>query len=486
MTTKVNDLVKKRAAAFDAFEALANKETLTAEEQTQYGARKKEVEDIDAAIARAKDAQALAAAGASPVEGHQPTQVRERDPYTNDDDAKAMGFGTSKGLRAVACVKLFSAAGNNVEGAQRMASDRYGERHSITRAFAPREVPGSRALVAAVGASGGFIVPPDYVNEIIELLRPAAVVRSSGPRVLPMPRGTMTLPGQASSATASYSGEVSQIASTQQTLNQIVASYKKLTALVPVSNDLMRYADPAADAFVRDDLVKVIGLREDLAFLLGDGTANSPVGFLTFANRWVKSQGGTAGAWSTTAASTEAVNATDPANTTGGNFITSTYSYTLATVASELGGAVNRLDTANVPDSKRVWFMNPRSYNYLFNVQNSLGVYVYREELLTGKLLGYPVKKTTQIGTNYYDASGHTNTSFVFLVEMDEAIILDSMSLELMVSREGSYVDANSNTVSALQNDQTLIRAIAEHDFQMRHDQSVAVIQAVAWAPAIS
>lgn len=490
----LKELHQKRAAALTSFRELADKTTLTDDERKQYNERKKAVTDLDDQITRAKEAEDLQRATAVPVAGQDPAdppggvEVRERDAYNDEETAKSMGLKTNKGLRAIAMVKLFNAAGNNIRSAMELSAERYGERHPITRAFQPRLATdtSARALVTSVGASGGLIVPPDYVNEIIELLRPAAVVRSSGPRVLPMPRGTMTLPGQASAATASYSGEGAAIASTQQTLNSIVASFKKLTALVPVSNDLMRYADPAADAFVRDDLVKVIGLREDLAFMLGDGTQNAPMGFLFFANRWVKNNGGTPGVWLTTADSTMAVNGADPANTTGGNFITSNESYTLATVAQELGGAVNRLDTANVPDSKRVWFMNPRSYNYLFNVQNSLGVYVYREELLTGKLLGYPVRKTTQIGTGYWDASSAVGASFVILAEMDEAIILDSMTLELMVSREGTYVDANSNTVSALQSDQTLIRAITEHDFQMRHDQSVAVIQRVLWAPAIS
>jgi HK97 family phage major capsid protein len=294
-----------------------------------------------------------------------------------------------------------------------------------------------------------------------------------------MPRGTMTLPGQASAATASYGSELKAITSSQQTLSQIVASYKKLTAMVPVSNDMMRYADPAADAFVRDDLVKVVALREDLAFILGDGTQDTPRGFLSFANGFAAlSTGGVVGVYSTTGNSTAAV---------GGNFITSTSSYTLATVAAELGGAVNKLDTANVPDSKRVWFMHPRSYNYLYNVQNSLGVYVYRDELNKGTLLSYPFKKTTQIGANFHNAdSSQTDCSFVFLVEMDEDMILDSMSLELAVSREGTYVDGGGQTQSAFQSDQTIIRAITEHDHQIRHDASLAVIQFVRWAPAIS
>jgi HK97 family phage major capsid protein len=131
--------------------------------------------------------------------------------------------------------------------------------------------------------------------------------------------------------------------------------------------------------------------------------------------------------------------------------------------------------------------MHPRSFNYLNNVQNSLGVYVYRDELTDGTLLGYPFRKTTQIGNGYWNANGsNKDLSFIFLAEMDESMILDSMQLELAVSREGTYIDSTGATISAFQSDQTIIRAIAEHDFQMRHDQAVAVIQAVRYAPAIS
>lgn len=477
--SKVADLIKKRAAAFDAFKALADKETLTTEEQADYPLKKRAVEEFDGQITRARDSQALSAETAEPVEGQESRiEAGDDDPYTSETAAKSRGLGTHKGLRAVACAKIFDAAGRSLTAARELAVASFAERHPIVRAFELRRDPKTRALVTSVGASGGFIVPPDYMNEIIELLRPKAVVRSANPRVVPMPRGTMTMPSQNSAATASYGTELQQIASSQQTVGQIIASFKKLTALVPVTNDMMRYADPAADAFVRDDLVKVVALRQDLAFLIGDGSQATPMGFTGFANRYAVTNGGTAGSWSSTANSTLAV---------GGNFISSNETYTLATAAQELGGLVNKLDTANVEDTRRVWFMHPRSFNYLYNVQNSLGVYVYREELNTGKLLGYPFKKSTQIPINLFDANGsNTDCSFLILAEMDEAMILDSMSLELAVSREGMYVDAGGATVSAFQNDQTLIRAIAEHDFQIRHDAAVAVAQNVRWAPAIS
>lgn len=459
---KIAQLRAKHADVLAKLKSYADKDDddFTAEDQAEFDRLSKEADTITKSIDRQKAVQMHAAASAQPVAGQIDTP---RVPAAPETDR----YVKEKSLVVGGITKMLGVGGGTIYGAREAAKEIYGENHPVTK-----------ALIVSSGPAGGFIVPPDYMNEIIELLRPQAQVRAAGPRNIPMPRGTMTLPGQASAATASYGNENARITASQQTLNSIVATYKKLTALVPVSNDMMRYADPAVDAFVRDDLVKVIALREDLAFLFGDGTQDTPRGLSSFANSYAVAGGGTAGVWSTTGDSTAA---------SGGNFITSTSSYNLSTAAQELGGLVNKLDAANVLDRRRVWFMHPRSKNYLYNVQNSLGVYVYRDEMNTGKLLGYPFRTTTQIPTNICNAdSSQTDCSFVVLAEMDEAMIFDSMQLELAVSREGSYVDATGATVSAFQNDQTLIRAITEHDFQMRHDAAIAIAQFVRWAPAIS
>lgn len=462
---KISELQDARGKAFDALALIGGKKEFTAEDQKSYDTHKAEVIRLDGEITRAKELSELASKSATLVPG-QPTvpATVENDPYVKDKSLIIGGF-----------TKMM-VQGGNTWGARQAATEAYGENHPVTK-----------ALNTSSGGAGGFFLPPDVYGEVIPLLRAKAVVRRAGPRFIPMPRGTMTINGQNSSATASYGPEGRAISKSQPGARSIVASYKKLTALVPISNDMLRYADPATDAFVRDDLVKVIALREDLAFLMSDGTQDSPRGFLSFANGHVAANGGTVGIWLNTAASTMAVNGADPANSTGGNFITSTANYTLATVAAELGGAINRMDTANVDEDKRVWFMHPRSYNYLYNVQNSLGLYAYREELDKGMLCGYPIFKTTQIRTDFWDASAtNKDLSFVILVEMTEDMILDSMQLELAVFKEGSYVDETGATVSAMTSDQTVIRAIAEHDHQLRHQASCAVIQGVRWAPAIS
>lgn len=472
----INELIQKRAAAFDLYRPLAEKTELTVEERAEHDRLAAEVDGLDDQLRRAREAQARAAATAQPVAGQDRVTVPaslETSPYANDEAARAFARrqgateGSARSLVLGGIIKMAAAGHGNLFLARQAAAEAYGEAHPITR-----------ALVTSVGSAGGFIVPPDYVNEIIELLRPQAVVRSAGPRVIPMPRGTMVLPAQTQAATASYGTEAAKIATSQQTVGQITASFKKLTALVPVSNDMMRYADPAVDAFVRDDLVKVIALREDLAFLMGDGTAGQPTGMLSIANRYAVANGGSAGVWNSAANSTAA---------SGGQFITSAETIALADAAKELGGMPNKLDTANVVQRRRTWFMHPRTRNYLYEVQNSLGVFVFRQELDSGKLWGYPIALTTQLPINLYDATGgNTDCGFLFLVEMDEVLILDSMTLELAVSREGTYIDGSGNTISAFQFDQTLVRAVTEHDFQMRHDAAVVIDQFNRWAPAIS
>ena len=272
----IHELRAKRASTVDALKALSEKVSFDkAKDQPEFDRLMAEIGKTDDAIKREKEVQAIAAEKAIPVDGqdagrHTVFAQAKSDVYTNKEAADARGLQTHKGLTVGGICRMLGAARGSVRDALDISGKLYGDQHPVTK-----------ALVAGVGGSGGYIIPPEYINEIIELLRAKAVVRKSNPRTMPMPRGTMTLPAQTAAATATYSGEATKIAVSQQKVGQIIASYKKLTALVPISNDLMRYADPAADAFVRDDLVKVVALREDLAFITGDGTANTPRGFLS-------------------------------------------------------------------------------------------------------------------------------------------------------------------------------------------------------------
>lgn len=429
---KLADLRKQRSAAQDKLDALAVKTTLSAEETKSFDDLVGEINAADAGIARVKAAQELAAKGAQPVAGQSVyAQAKSSDEYTDN-----------KGLVIGGVVRML-AAGRDQRGAGALAAKAYGEQHPVTK-----------ALGEGVGSGGGFLIAPEFYPGYIELLRAKAVVRSAGALSIPMPRGTMTLPSQTAAASAGYSGENIAIASSQPGTGQRVASAKDLTALVPISNDLLRDSQysAAVDALVRDDMVRVTALREDLAFLVGDGTKGSPRGYQAIA----------------TAYGTNVLQ-----DTAGAGF-------TLATVNALLGNALTALMNANVPIDKPCWFINPQVHGYLYNVLNSFGEYVFRSSMDQGKINNMPFKVTTQLPANI-TFNSVPNTSNIFLAEMTETMVLDTMQLELAVSQEASYVDANGVQQNAFQNNQTLIRAVSRHDFAMRHDASVVMIQGAAW-----
>jgi HK97 family phage major capsid protein len=474
---RLADLRKKRAEVVKTIRGLKAEylalvkreeggEDLPAEDRTKLdelmdsiGAHDETLRDHEDRITRAENALQFESDNAEPVDDKDTDDARGNRPRTRAAARNKPDHESEPSLVIGGVARMMVAGGGTVWGARQASIDTLGERHPVTEAlhgagWSGPGMTGQRAMMASVGPSGGFIVPPDYVAELIEVLRPLTVVRDSGPRVVAMPRGTMQMPRQNQAASASYGGETTAIPVSQQAVGQIVASYKKLVAMTPVTNDLIRYSDPSVDAMVRDDLAQVIARREDLAFVRGDGTADSPKGFASFC--------------------------------LAGQKITSNAAYSLTTVAQEIGGALNKIETANVPLTNLAWLMHPRSKNYLLNVQNTNGFYVYRDEMTTTKtLLGWPFKTTTQIPVNL-SVGGNNDCSEVYLVAMGQSLLFDSMSLELAVSREGTYTDANGALVSVFQSDQTLIRGIAEHDFHMRHDEAIAMITGVRWSPAIA
>lgn len=459
--TALKDL-KREFVTLVAREAeLADGEDLPEADRTRLDAltdsiadHESQLADHEDRLARAETALGYEADSSTPTDSGD--GMRGRGPGTQRFKSRAMArrkdHETDPSLVIGGIARMIAAAGGNLHYAREVSREVMGERHPVTEVLQGNT---ERSLMASTGPAGGFLVPPDYVAELIEVLRPMTVVRDSSPRMIEMPRGTMQMPRQNQAATATYGGETSAIPPSEQRVGQVVATYKKLTAMTPLTNDLLRYSSPNVDEMVRDDIAKVIARREDLAFIRGDGTQDSPKGFKTFC---LQSQ-----------------------------LISSTAAYTLTTAAQELGGALNKIESANIDlGDGLVWIMAPRVKNYLLNVQNANGFYVYREEMTQMKtLLGYPFKTTTQIPTNL-TVGANSDCSEIYLVAMKEALLFDSMRLELAVSKEGTYTDANGALVSVFQQDQTLIRGIAEHDFHMRHDEAIAMITGVRWAPAIS
>ncbi len=312
-----------------------------------------------------------------------------------------------------------------------------------------------KAMSAGDPLAGGFLVPPEFSSDVIELLRASGVIRSLNPVVVPMNSGSLKMPRITSGTTATYVGENTNINKTQIATGQLTLTFKKLAALVPISNDLLRYSAPAADGIVRDDIVRSISAREDQAFLRDDGTSGTPTGLKYQIN---------------------------PANKFNANA-----SVSLANVTTDLGKAMRYIMDANIAltpqqgasgtGARAGWIFAPRTWQYLVTVLTTNGVYAFRDEMLRGTLWGYPFRVTTQVQTTL---GTNSLQSEVYFGCFEHAVIGESTGLIVDASQEAAYHDG-SNVVAAFSQDQTVIRVLAEHDFALRHDKAFSLIENVSW-----
>ncbi|MDX2102263.1 MAG: phage major capsid protein [Alphaproteobacteria bacterium] len=305
----------------------------------------------------------------------------------------------------------------------------------------------AKALAAGSGAAGGFLVPEEIAFDVVEALRPVSVVRAAGATVVPMEGGTLLMPRIAGGAVADYVGENQPAPRTEPGFSQIRMTAHKLAAIVPVSNDLIRQTRGAADRIVRDDLVAALGQREDAAFLRDPGTGNAPKGL-----RWWAPVGQVFAAAGTT---------------------------TLASVTTDLGKLVLALKQSNGRLRRPVWFLAPRTEQYLMTVRDGSGRFAFRDEMVGGTLWGYGFQVSTQIPITL---GGGGDQSEIILADMADAVIAEQPGLLIDASPDAAYHDG-TGLVAAFSLDQTVIRCIALHDFAMRHDASVAVLTGVTWTP---
>jgi HK97 family phage major capsid protein len=311
-----------------------------------------------------------------------------------------------------------------------------------------------KSLSANNATAAGDMVFPTYDPEWIALLRNNAVVRGTpGVRTIPMPRGAMSIRQQLTAATAYYIAENDNITPSNQTVGRKNLSYKKLTALTVVSNDLLRFAGTEADQFVQDDLLQVAALKEDGAFLMGNPPADAafPQGIR----------------YQTAAANVFAAGGT-----------------ALSNYQADLTKAVRLVQEANVPAApgNSFWYMSPGQFWAIYALATTSGDWVFAQELSAGRLLGFGVRITTQLtpGAGVIAVGAGTNGLIMF-AHAPSLIIADSMQRSIAAYPGGAYYDNTAAAVlSGISRDETVFVQISEHDFCQKYDKAVAIITGYA------
>ena len=291
-----------------------------------------------------------------------------------------------------------------------------------------------KALSATSPSDGGYLVPEVYASDVIPLLYAQSIIKKLGATTVPMPNGNLRLPRMGSGSTASYTGELRDIKSSQPGFEQITLSAKKLTVLVPISNDLLRSNSYAADQIILKDSVQCMALEMDRAGLMGKGTDMEPKGLLNMKDiPRIKIDG-------------------MPDEKTTGRM---------------LGVLIRN----NVDMTKLGWAISGTVWEAFYNVVNSMGLYIYREQMDKGQLNGHQFGLSTQLPT---DTSANHKTP-VILGDWSEFLIGEQLQMESEMFREGTITDDKGITLSAVRNDITILRIISTHDFGVRHEKSFVI-----------
>lgn len=434
MSKRLSELQRKHAIKVAELTALVNKsddEEVSDEDKSTFSALKAELETLKDSIKLLQEVRAIEAEAAEPVDDEEKSgfsTFRRNGPAIVSRSAKV-----APGIRAARFAMAHAIAkqnGSNLAGV-RFAQSMLGDELV------------AKALSTTTQVDGGATIPQDFVAELVDLLRAKTVIRGNGATVLPMPMGQLTLPRLQNAATAQWQDELTAIASSQPQFDNIYFSAKKLTALVPVTNDLLRRSPLSVEGIIRDDMVKQIALAEDKAFLVGTGSSNQPSGIFTLTNA-------------------------------SNLFSDTTASPTLSTVNGVLMGLEAKLTANNVDTGSAMWIFHAAVRSYLSTLTDSTGRYFFRDELEAGRLLGYPYAISNQLPTNL-NTGGDTQ---IFFANMSDLIIGDTLSMRVDSSDVASYGTSSSYAL-----DQTLFRCINEVDFNMKHGFSAAVATVRNWKP---
>jgi HK97 family phage major capsid protein len=304
-----------------------------------------------------------------------------------------------------------------------------------------------RAMEMGTGSLGGYIVPTEYIAQIVELLRAEAVVIRSGATVMTGLTGSpVQIPKQTGGATGYWVGENISITASDLGLNQINMVPKKVAAMVKLSNTLIKLANPSAEALVRSDIAQTLALKIDLAALRGTGSEYQPTGINI-----------------ATGLKTVAVG-TNGGNASFDHLID--MEYELA-VDNALRGTLG-------------YIFHPAIRRKLLKLKvaqfsgDAAGAYIIApiSETQFRNWLGYPYQMTTQVPITLTKGSGTALTE-IYFGNWADLLIGQWGGMELMASKE---------TSDAFEKDQTWVRILQELDIATRHGQSFCLINDAASA----
>jgi hypothetical protein len=331
-----------------------------------------------------------------------------------------------------------------------VADQRWGKTNPNLVEIMKTAVPGHGG---STGEAGAELVTADnrYSGDFVEFLYSQTVYNQLPLREVP---ANVNIKGQDGAATAYWVGESKSIPMSKADFNSVLLTYKKVAALTTISNELLRYSDPAAEMLVRDALVNAAAQRIDTTFIGNSaGVANvSPAGILF-------------GIDPTTSAGTDTDGVLNDIKELRQRFIT----------AKNSGGLT--------------WVMNPGLASSLSLIRNALGQKEFTEINQNGGALeGDPVVVGHNVDAN---ALILMKPSDIWRIGMGNISVTMSehATIEQADDPTGASdtpVAQSNSPVNMFQSESTAVKVVMDMDFARRRESAVAWIDDADYGGAIS
>jgi HK97 family phage major capsid protein len=332
---------------------------------------------------------------------------------------------------------------NDPERAAQFAKAKWGDGNPVQKDF---EIKAVKALTSATSGGAVEMVQETVASEVIEALRPASIVRSSGVQIVPNPTGTLNIPRVATGVSITWLGEAAASNATQQVFDTVTLTRKKAMIKVPVTKELIMFATPDAEQAIADDVVGGMATGTDLAYIRGSG-GSSPVG--------VREQ--------VAAGNVSTSNGNDAAD--------------VEQDFADLFEDVRGNNVAITPENGFIW-MNTRSVTFLEKLRDANGNLIYPElRLDTPKIMRYRVMITNNIPNNLSvsGASPSSDESEIYFGRGPSILIADAKEMELEVLENVAYTNSGGSIESGVDLDTLLVKATLLTDLALRHTTSWAV-----------
>jgi HK97 family phage major capsid protein len=264
---KIQELTAQRAAKIDAFAALTAKMNAEdyddktsveakATDNQVYGELKAEIEEVAKKIDRTQAVITLKASLAKPVEGQQQPRMFAQ-PRKRHMKLKAF-----KGANAEEDAYR---VGQWIKGAI------FGDDDS-RQWCKDNGIAIVKAQSEGVNSAGGFLVPPEMMNTIIDLREEFGVFRKNA-QLVPMSSDSLDWPRRAGGLTAFFVAEGAAITESSASWDNVTLVAKKLGVLTRISTELSEDAVVSVADLMTREIAYAFSAKEDDCGFNGDGTS---------------------------------------------------------------------------------------------------------------------------------------------------------------------------------------------------------------------